>query len=263
MKKTLTLLAIMAAIGPAWGAEVVSSNVVGYQKLTLQAGYNLIANGFRVVGTENAPDLQNMFSDAGANATGALGYDTSDNLLSWTGTGYTTYWFYDATGTEDEDPDYDKKWYDTVDESTPSVAGLTTAEGAWYIARNATTLTIAGQVGTNSVEVSLRNGYNLVANPFPADLTLNNPAIDWSNMGVVGALGYDTSDNILVWTGTGYTTYWYYDATGTEDEDPDYDKKWYDTVDESTPSNYAIPAGKGVWFIHRGTATTITLPSPL
>ena len=34
MKKTLTLLAIMAAIGPAWGADVISSNVVGYNKIT-------------------------------------------------------------------------------------------------------------------------------------------------------------------------------------------------------------------------------------
>ena len=181
------------------------------------------------------------------------------------GTGYATYWFYDATGTEDEDPDYDKKWYDVIDESTPSLEGLTVSEGAWYIAREATELTIAGEVGTNSVEISLQSGYNLIANPFPVDLKLNDPdhPIDWAGMGVTGALDQGTSDNILVWTGTGYATYWFYDATGTEDEDPDYDKKWYDVIDESTPSGYAIPSGKGVWFIHRGTAMTLTLDSPL
>ena len=42
MKKTLTLLAILAAIGPAWAADVVSSNVVGYQKLTVKKGLNLL-----------------------------------------------------------------------------------------------------------------------------------------------------------------------------------------------------------------------------
>ena len=248
---------------PAWGADVVSSNIVGYQKLTLQAGYNLIANGFRVVGSDTAPALQDMFSDAASNATGTLGQDTADNILVWTGTGYTTYWFYDATGTDDEDPDYDKKWYDTIDESTPSSAGIDAADGAWYIGRNATTLTIAGEVSKSAVSVDLQNGYNLIANPFPAALTLNDPSIDWSSMGVTGTLGQDTADNILVWTGTGYTTYWFYDATGTDDADPDYDKKWYDTIDESTPSSASIPAGVGVWFIHRGAATTITLPSPI
>ena len=204
-----------------------------------------------------------MFSDAATNAHGDLGQDISDNLLVWDGSGYVTYWYYDATGTEDEDPDYDKKWYDIVDESTPSAAGLTKAEGAWYIARNATTLTVAGQVGTDPVSVTLQNGYNLVANPFPSPIILNDPNINWSSMGVYGNLGQDVSDNILVWDGSGYVTYWYYDATGTEDEDPDYDKKWYDIIDESTPSNASIPSGAGVWFIHRGSGATLSLPSPI
>ncbi len=143
MKRTLTLLAILAAIGPAWGAEVVSSNVVGYQKLTLQKGYNMIANGFRIVGTDNAPAFQDMFADAAANATGTLGQDTSDTIKAWDGEGYVTYWFYDATGTEDEDPDYDKKWYDTVDESTPSGASIPAGAGVWFVHRgSATTLTL-------------------------------------------------------------------------------------------------------------------------
>ena len=43
MKKTLTLLAILAAIGPAWGADVVSSNIVGYNKVTLTKGYNMLS----------------------------------------------------------------------------------------------------------------------------------------------------------------------------------------------------------------------------
>ena len=133
----------MGLSAPAWGAEVVSSNVVGYQKLTLQAGYNLIANGFRVVGTENAPAFQDMFSDSAANATGTTDQMTADNIQTWTGTGYATYWFYDATGTEDEDPDYDKKWYDVVDDSAPTSASIPAGAGVWFIHRGtATTITL-------------------------------------------------------------------------------------------------------------------------
>lgn len=254
---------VAVVVVPAQAAEVVSSNVVGYQKLTLQAGYNLIANGFRVVGTDTAASLQDMFEDAKTAATGTTDQMTADNLKAWDGEGYVTYWFYDATGTEDEDPDYDKKWYDVVDDSAPTTAGLTKAEGAWYIARRATTLTIAGEVGTNSVSVSLQNGYNLMANPFPVAFSLNGSGINWAGMGVVGTTDQMSADNIKTWDGEGYVTYWFYDATGTEDEDPDYDKKWYDVIDDSTPTSASIPAGEGVWFIHRGTATTITLPSPL
>ena len=204
-----------------------------------------------------------MFADAATAATGGTLQESSDNIKTWDGEGYVTYWFYDATGTEDEDPAYDKKWYDVIDDSTPTTAGLTTAEGAWYIARAATTLTVTGEVGTNDVSVSLQNGYNLMANPFPSAISLNGGGINWAGMGVTGSTLQETSDNIKTWDGEGYVTYWFYDATGTEDEDPAYDKKWYDVIDDSTPTSASIPAGEGVWFIHRGTATTITLPSPL
>ena len=50
MKKTLTLLAILAAIGPAWGADVVSSNIVGYEKVSLTKGYSMIGVQFVQVG---------------------------------------------------------------------------------------------------------------------------------------------------------------------------------------------------------------------
>ena len=241
---------------PAFGAEVVSSNVVGYQKLQLQSGYNLIANGFRVVGTDEAPSLQDMFNDMESNGTGTAALETSDNLKAWTGTGYSTYWYYDGG---DGDATYDKKWYSAADESTPTQDGLDISEGAWYISRGATTLTVAGEVGTEDVEISLQVGYNLVANPFPSDISLNGD-IDWSAMGIVGTAALETSDNIKTWTGTGYTTYWYYDGG---DGDATYDKKWYSAADESTPTTDKIPAGAGFWLIHRGSAATITLPSPL
>ena len=136
-------LRIKPKLAPAWAADVVSSNVVGYQKLQLQAGYNMIANGFRIVGTENAPAFQDMFADAASNATGTLGQDTADNILVWSGDRYATYWFYDATGTEDADPDYDKKWYDVIDDSTPSNYAIPAGKGVWFIHRgSSTTITL-------------------------------------------------------------------------------------------------------------------------
>ena len=38
------------AMAPAWGAEVVSSNIVGYNKITLAPGYNLLGIQFSQIG---------------------------------------------------------------------------------------------------------------------------------------------------------------------------------------------------------------------
>ena len=45
---------------PAWAAEVYSSNIVGYQKLSLVPGYNMVAVQFANVGG-GAQDLSTYF----------------------------------------------------------------------------------------------------------------------------------------------------------------------------------------------------------
>lgn len=198
-----------------------------------------------------------MFSDMETNGTGTPALETSDNIKSWTGTGYSTYWYYDGG---DGDATYDKKWYNFTDDSTPTTDGLDATDGAWYISRGQKTLTIAGEVSKTAAEVHLQDGYNLVANPFPAAISLNGSGIDWAAMGITGTAALETSDNIKTWTGTGYTTYWFYDGG---DGDATYDKKWYNFTDDSTPTTDSIAAGAGFWLIHRGAATTLTLVSPI
>ena len=256
MKKiTMTVAALAVSTLCACAAEVYSSNIVGYQKLQLQEGFNMIANGFRTVGTGEAPALQDMFVDAADNATAGEGQDVSDNIQVWTGTGYTTYYFYDSAS----DPSYDKKWYKFGDDAEPTIDGVEATESAWYVARSATSLTISGEVSAVPLEIPVQNGYNMVANPFPAEKMLNDPSIDWASMGVVGAEGQDVSDNIQVWTGSGYTTYYFYDSAS----DPSYDKKWYKFGDDAEPTTDVISAGSGFWFIHRGDGATLNFPSPI
>ena len=103
--KTLAALALVAALGasPAWAAEVVSSNIVGYQKVTLQTGFNFVAPQFTAVG--GGPiDLQSIRLDiADDDASGMDNIQILDeggatvetffwNPASWTTTGEKSGW---------------------------------------------------------------------------------------------------------------------------------------------------------------------------
>ena len=141
MKRTLTLLAILAAIGPAWGAEVVSSNIVGYNKITLKEGLNLLGAQFVPVGQQNKTlvlsDLTNM-TDQPSYERGK----SQTQLRFWNGGGYDTYGWSGAFSVENEDDaqemvddgdlenitDLDYKWLsgfeDASDEEVPLVQGF-------------------------------------------------------------------------------------------------------------------------------------------
>ena len=96
---------------PAWGAEVVSSNIVGYEKVNLVAGYNLVAPQFALVG---ANSLTRDISTVGILDSTMAGYDadyvTANDMLVWDAASksYTTYGWAGTSGTDiDNDPSYD------------------------------------------------------------------------------------------------------------------------------------------------------------
>ena len=80
MNKKIYALAALAAVAlPAWAAEVYSSNIVGYQKVTLQPGFNLIGAGFVQVGSGDSFALKDVFQGTDvANATAGGGADQGD-----------------------------------------------------------------------------------------------------------------------------------------------------------------------------------------
>ena len=87
------LRATILAIVPAGAAEVVSSNIVGYSKLTMNAdGYTLIANPFVDVATGNVIAINDMFTEDTTEATAGTSASNADSIQVWNGTGYTTYY---------------------------------------------------------------------------------------------------------------------------------------------------------------------------
>ncbi|MGI6496656.1 MAG: hypothetical protein ACOX5G_11350 [Kiritimatiellia bacterium] len=96
----------------------------------------------------------------------------------------------------------------------------------------------------------------MLANVYPADIALNG--LDWGAQGAFGSADFRTADQILVWTGNGYTVYYLYD---TGSGDPDWDNKWYEVGNDDYPTTDSIPAGSGFWYLGHG-SWTLTLPNP-
>ena len=123
-------------------AEVVSSNIVGYNKVTLTSGYNLIGSQFVNIG-QDTQDINELFPGSntlpGLDANG----DFQSTLLVWSGSGYATYGWMNATdGTDAGDDSYNSKW---VLQDFSDIANVTIGigKGFWIQTPAAATVTLS------------------------------------------------------------------------------------------------------------------------
>ena len=108
----------------------MSSNIVGYNKLTLNAGFNLIGSQFLNIGQTE----QDINEFANNNTLPGLDeeFEFQTTLRVWNGVGYTTYgWYADGDGSNPEMdwPEADAKWIlndqsDIADVTIPIGAGF-------------------------------------------------------------------------------------------------------------------------------------------
>ena len=249
MKKTLTLLAILAAIGPAWGAEVVSSNIVGYNKVNLYPGLTMAGIQFQAIGDSNREiDIQDVVSIEGLTGFDWDSFDGGDQMIIWSPSDQlytTTYVWSDAdpfgAGTEN-------KWID--DSFSPAEDVLKTGDAVFFNSSSDKTLTavFSGEVSDMTAAISLHvsPGLTMLANPFPFELKINE------NMTPSGLVGFDWDsfdggDQLIVWNPEEQLydeTYIWSDSdpfgTGTQN-------KWID--DSFSPAEASIPVG-GAFFIN-------------
>ena len=189
------------------------------------------------------------------------GFDEDGNYITelhvWENGNYTRYGWSGTSGTELlEDSSYDNQWLDNQLEKL-EVQSLPIAKGVWIKAGSAGSVTIAGEVSTNAVTVSLDTGWNMVANPFPCDAKVSTFGVLSEEM-----LGFDEDGNYItelhVWENGNYTRYGWAGTSGTELlEDSSYDNKWLDNQLEIPADDIVVPYGHGVW-IKAGSSGSIT-----
>ena len=249
------------ASAPAQAADVVSSNIVGYEKVSLSKGLNMVGVQFQAVGGDSL-----VMSSVGTLDNTMAGFDDDEmfatTLLVWTGNGYKTYGWSGTSGTDVyEDSSYDKQWLDSMTREpseTPTDKGL----GCWIKAGKAGTFTISGEVPTDeTAEATLSSGLNMLAYPWPGEIEI-------SKCGILDGsfAGFDEDEmfatTLLVWTGNGYKTYGWSGTSGTDVyEDSSYDNQWLDSI-TMEPATAKISYGQGMW-IKAANGGKITFTSPL
>jgi len=230
-------------------AQVESVNIVGYETKALVAGdFNMLGGAFNGVGKAGY-SLNRDFK--GENLTAGDEAGTADRILihnAATGI-YTTYYLFEGDG------DYPAGWYHALnetwfDDDYPN--GLPAGSAFWYLSKATTvnaSVTFSGEVPMDaSYMKNLERGdFNMVMNPYPVALDLNNAA----QVTLVGGTAGDeagVSDRIMIHNAnTGiYTTYYLFEGDG------DYPAGWYHALNETWFSDDypdGLPAGTPFWYL--------------
>ena len=130
MKKQLLFALVACAASCAWAAEVYSENVVGYTKVTVKPGLNLLGSSFVQVGSGEALDINEAIKNNGLpGLTEDMSYFNTTVRL-WTGNGYDTYGFItEEEAVANEWPEAADKW---LLEDFSAIANVTIPAGAGF-----------------------------------------------------------------------------------------------------------------------------------
>ncbi|MCX6854823.1 MAG: hypothetical protein NTV80_07945 [Verrucomicrobia bacterium] len=131
---------------------------------------------------------------------------SADLIQVWNGSGYDTY-YYQTSGIGGTG------WRSTADTTTDAGGTVIDPTKTLILKRGqsaAVSLIVTGAVKTGITSRAITAGVNFVPNPCAIDMTLTSSAIYTGNNSTGMAGGTATSaDQILLWTGSGYETYYY------------------------------------------------------
>ena len=217
---------------------MVSSNIVGYNRVSINAGLSILGQQFVAIGGDSN-GIENLAPGEDFDPWG------SDFVQVWNGSDYETYSYYgaDAGGVGD---DAEAGW---GDESQGAVsATIVNGQAFWVNASADTTLTTSGEVPKSNT-VAINTGLSLVCNPQPAAINIQDIVPD-ENFDPWG------SDFIQIWNGSDYETYSYYgeDAGGVG---ANGEAGWGD--ESQSIVDVTIPAGVGFW-VNSSADSVLTFP---
>ena len=228
---------------PAWAADVVSSNIVGYQKVTLQPGFNFVAPQFTAVGGDSI-DLQSIRLDvADEDATG----DDNIQILDEGGATLATYYWNPADWFGGEK----SGWVD--DNGELADVELQNGLGILIDSADDATVTVSGEVSETDAVVESVAGFNFVGNSSPVSINIQDIQIDVADEEATG------DDNIQILDEGGATLATYYwnpaDWFGGEKSG------WVD--DNGELADVELLPGQGVLLDASDDGIAISVPSAL
>ena len=245
----------------------MSSNIVGYQRVDLAQGLNLVGVQFQPVGGNGTAVINEILTVSGIN-----GYDWDNfadgdemDIFDPAAQGYTTFYQYAGDSVPDTITqmlgyDLSGKWMDASMQPVSDPTDL--GDGVWIkTSSSAASITLSGEVSTNSFTKTLSIGLNLVANPYPEEWDINSATYsgltgyDWDNFAEGDEMDLFDSD------AQGYTTFYFYagdsvPATITQMLGYDLSGKWMDS--SMQPVSTPIPVGGAIWIKTSSSSARVT-----
>ena len=159
--------------------------------------------GYRVVKHWTIASLFGATNTAGFQGGTAL---SADQIQLWTGTTYQSY-YYQTSGIGGTG------WRKVGEQSVDASGTIIRPDQSIIIKRSQPgdlAITVLGEVKTGRTSQTINSGFNFVPNPYSVAMTLSSCGIYTGNPATGIASGtLASADQILVWNGTGYDTYYY------------------------------------------------------
>ena len=266
------MIAAVASIAAVGAFAVESANVVGYNTLTINKEYTLLAVNFEGTGSATM-DIQDIFkkTDGMTTASAATGADQIQIMHEGDGD-YDYYYLSNGKNGKASTPATANKWVcanSGADKTVPAVRAIKSGEAFWYVSPNGATspytITVAGGVVTApNVTKEFGAQYSLIGNPYPCDVPLND------GVQVVNATyssAATTADQIQIMKASGdYDYYYLSNGKNGKASTPATANKWVcanSGADKSVPTTDVFPAGRAGWFVRVNPEAKVKFISPI
>jgi hypothetical protein len=192
--------------------------------------------------------------------------DTADNVLIFDSTsgGWTTFYFYSNPSAPNWGSDKNPAWKTAAGgyNSPSKNPVIIYPDEAVYVRHRSTTQTVdlvfSGSVPSTQEQSDLHTPANtLLANRFPTDTTLIGLGLqnvsNWSSGSDAGS-----TDNVLIFNGTGWTNYFYYSNNAAPNWGSDKNPAWKTAggnYNSASQNGTPIPAGSAVFVRRISTAS--------
>ena len=187
-----------------------------------------------------------------ANSAGLQGGTptTADQIILWNGPDFATY-YYQTSGIGGSG------WRRLGAQSTDASGTIIRPNSGLLIRRGQSStkeILLTGEVKSGQNTMTFTTGYSYVGNPFAVAMTLGSSGLYSGNVGtgLLGGTSASTADQVLIWSGAHYTTYYYDTAVNG----------WRSATDSATDAA-SVSIGAGTGFILRrrdGSSFTWTAP---
>ncbi len=226
----------------------------------------MIGTSFQSVGVNNSISIQDIKASGLTGLDWTFATEAGDTLMIWDASaqGYLTTLYYAGDEQTDEMTAMGGEagtWFDLGGIFATADLTLENGDAFWIKSTsNNAKVTIAGEVPTTANTISIVQGSNMIANPYPKAVKVNDLFTITGLTGLDWTFATETGDTLVIWDpeSQGYLTTLYY-AGDSETEDMlamgGEAGTWFDLGGSFATADTEIPAGGAFWIKSSGNGT--------